>query len=379
MTATRRLDPDALAALEEERAFLLRSLDDLEQEYAVGDIDEADYETLKDDYTRRAAEVIRAVDEQRAAFRATKSVRSRQAVIWLVGLALLGALSGFLLSRSSGARSDGESATGGVRQSEITRLNEARRLFSDPESWDDAVEIYDSVLQDNPSSTEALTYRAWLSYRQGGSADEALDAFDEVGRIDDTYADAIVFETIVLADEGRYDEAAEVLDTLDLEAAPPEVALIVNQRGVAGEVYGESRRTDIERLETPSLEDLDLTIEQALAAAGYLFSDAADTTSPVNALKLYRAIRDLEPTHPAASSREAWLLFQSRLTGAQELIDATVAANPDEPEPLFTRASISFASGNGPIACADLDTLLALPDVDQGFAAAATEFSQDFC
>ena len=158
-----------------------------------------------------------------------------------------------------------------------------------------------------------------------------------------------------------------------------EVALIVNQRGVAGEVYGESRRTDIERLETPSLEDLDLTIEQALAAAGYLFSDAADTTSPVNALKLYRAIRDLEPTHPAASSREAWLLFQSRLTGAQELIDATVAANPDDPEPLFTRASISFASGNGPIACADLDTLLALPDVDQGFAAAATEFSQDFC
>ena len=313
MTATRRrLDPDALAALEEERAFLLRSLDDLEQEYAVGDIDDADYETLKDDYTRRAAEVIRAVDEQRDAFRATKSVRSRQAVIWLVGLALLGALSGFLLSRSSGARSDGESATGGVRQSEITRLNEARRLFSDPESWDDAIEIYDSVLDDNPSSTEALTYRGWLSYRQGGSADEALDAFDEVGRIDDTYPDAIVFETIVLADEGRYDEAAEVLDTLDLEAAPPEVALIVNQRGVAGEVYGESRRTDIERLETPSLEDLDLTIEQALAAAGYLFSDAADTTSPVNALKLYRAIRDLEPTHPAASSREAWQYAEVR-------------------------------------------------------------------
>ena len=100
----RRLDPDALAALEEERAFLLRSLDDLEQEYAVGDIDEADYETLKDDYTRRAAEVIRAVDEQRSAFKATKGVRSRQALVWLVGLALLGGLSGFLISRSSGAR-----------------------------------------------------------------------------------------------------------------------------------------------------------------------------------------------------------------------------------------------------------------------------------
>ena len=380
MTATRRrLGPDALAALEEERAFLLRSLDDLEQEYAVGDIDDADYETLKDDYTRRAAEVIRAVDEQRDAFRATKSVRSRQAVIWLVGLALLGALSGFLLSRSSGARSDGESATGGVRQSEITRLNEARRLFSDPESWDDAIEIYDSVLDDNPSSTEALTYRGWLSYRQGGSADEALDAFDEVGRIDDTYPDAIVFETIVLADEGRYDEAAEVLDTLDLETAPPEVVLIVNQRGVAGEVYGEARRDLIEELPTPSLDDLDLTVEEALAVAGYLFSDAADSSSPVNALKLYRAIRAEDSTHPAASSREAWLLFQSGLPGAEELIEATVVANPVEPEPLFTRASIRLATGNGAEACADLDTLLALPDLDQGFAAAATEFSDDFC
>lgn len=379
MTATRRLDPDALAALEEERAFLLRSLDDLEQEYAVGDIDQVDYETLKDDYTRRAAEVIRAVDEQRAAFRATKAVRGRQAIVWLVGLALLGALSGFLLSRSSGARSDGESATGGVRQSEITRLNDARRLFSDPETWDDAVEIYDSVLDDNPSSTEALTYRAWLSYRQGSSAEEALGAFEEVGRIDETYADAIVFRTIVLADQGRYDEAAEVLDTLDLENAAPEVALIVNQRGVAGEVYGESRRDLIEELATPSLADLDLTIDQALAAAGYLFSDAADATSPVNALKLYRAIRADVPTHPAASSREAWLLFQSRLPGADELIETAVAANPDEPEPLFTRASIRFASGDSAAACVDLDTLLALPDVDQGFAAAANEFSQDFC
>ena len=375
----RRLDPDALAALEEERAFLLRSLDDLEQEYAVGDIDEADYETLKDDYTRRAAEVIRAVDEQRSAFKATKVVRSRQALVWLVGLALLGGLSGFLISRSSGARTEGESATGGVRQSEITRLNEAQRLFSDPDSWDRAIDIYDSVIDDNPSSTEALTYRAWLAYRQGSSADEALDAFEEVGRIDPDYPDAIVFETIVLADEGRYDEAAEVLESLDLESAPPDIALIVNQRGVAGEVYGESRRTLIEAAAAPTLAELDLTPDQALAAAGYLFSDAVETPSPVNALKLYRAVRAGEPTHPAASSREAWLLFQSGQPGAEELIEATVAANPDEPEPLFIRASIRFATGRSPEACADLDTLLAIPDVDSGFAAAATEFTQDFC
>lgn len=381
MTTTRgrRLDPDALAALEEERSFLLRSLDDLEQEYAVGDIDETDYETLKDDYTRRAAEVIRAIDQQRAAFRATPSVRGRQAIVWLVGLALLGALSGFLLSRSSGARSDGESATGGVRQSEITRLNEARRLFADPETWDEAIEIYDSVLEDNPSSPEATTYRAWLAYRQGSSADDALAAFDEVRRIDPTYPDATVFEVIVLADQGRYDEAAEVLDSLDLESAPPEIGLLVNQRGVAGEVYGESRRQRIEALATPTLAELDLTADQALAAAGYFSADGAGATSPVNALKLYRAVRADDPTHPAASSREAWLLFQSGQPGAEELIETTVQAHPDEPEPLFTRASMAFASGRGAAACADLDGVLALADADEGFVAAAMELAQDFC
>ncbi len=39
----RELDPDALAALEEERDFLLRSLEDLEREYAAGDVDDSDF------------------------------------------------------------------------------------------------------------------------------------------------------------------------------------------------------------------------------------------------------------------------------------------------------------------------------------------------
>ena len=61
-------DPDAYAALEEQRDFLLGSLDDLERERAAGDIDEADYEALRDDYTARAAAVLRALDDGGARF-----------------------------------------------------------------------------------------------------------------------------------------------------------------------------------------------------------------------------------------------------------------------------------------------------------------------
>src|SRR5437773_2437915 len=55
------IDLDALAGLEEQRRFLLQSIRDLDREHAAGDLDEEDYRTLKDDYTARAAAVLRAL------------------------------------------------------------------------------------------------------------------------------------------------------------------------------------------------------------------------------------------------------------------------------------------------------------------------------
>ena len=51
------------AELDDERSFLLDSLEDLERERAAGDLSDADYEVLRDRYTRRAAEVLRALDQ----------------------------------------------------------------------------------------------------------------------------------------------------------------------------------------------------------------------------------------------------------------------------------------------------------------------------
>ncbi len=54
------MNPDRLAALEEERRFLLRSLADLEREREAGDVDDVDYRELRDGYTVRAAATLRA-------------------------------------------------------------------------------------------------------------------------------------------------------------------------------------------------------------------------------------------------------------------------------------------------------------------------------
>ncbi len=55
-------EPDALEPLEEEREFLLRSLADLDDEYEAGDLEDDDYRSLTDDYTARAAAVLRAIE-----------------------------------------------------------------------------------------------------------------------------------------------------------------------------------------------------------------------------------------------------------------------------------------------------------------------------
>ena len=52
---------DDVEHLQAERDFLLKSLDDLESERAAGGIDDESYRQLHDDYTARAAAVIRAL------------------------------------------------------------------------------------------------------------------------------------------------------------------------------------------------------------------------------------------------------------------------------------------------------------------------------
>ncbi|MDQ6616327.1 MAG: hypothetical protein M3083_16690, partial [Actinomycetota bacterium] len=62
MSTTEPAADTDLESLRQEREFLLRSLADLDAEYEAGDIEEKDYRSLTDDYTARAAAVLRAID-----------------------------------------------------------------------------------------------------------------------------------------------------------------------------------------------------------------------------------------------------------------------------------------------------------------------------
>lgn len=158
-------DPDARAELEEERDFLLRSLDDLEAERAAGELDEDDYRNLRDGYTARAAEVLRALDEDRAvrerdATAAPPRPRWRRPVGVLLVLALaVGA--GLAVAAGAGSRRPGETATGGngptVANSRLAQAASVAR--DDPRR---ALELYDSVIDDDPGNVEAWAERGLL-------------------------------------------------------------------------------------------------------------------------------------------------------------------------------------------------------------------------
>lgn len=223
----RRVDPDALAALEEERDFLLRSLDDLEREHDAGDVDDHDYETLKDDYTARAARVIRAIESHQARLDAARPPRSwRRLLATAAGVVAFAVLAGVLVAQASGRREAGDTLTGDIRTSTRDRLTEAVQLASE-QRYDEAIEIYDEVLAEQPDNAEALAYKGWFQFLSGDAG--ALDSLTAALEADPDYPDTHAFLAVILARAGRTDAALAELDRLDALDPPPQIEQLVGE------------------------------------------------------------------------------------------------------------------------------------------------------
>ncbi len=178
--ATAHLDPDALAELEEQRGFLLRSLQDLDAERDAGELDDADYERLRDDYTARAAEVLRAIEKGRpvVGVPGAPGRRGRRIVAGLVVAAMAGT-AGLSVASFSGTRQPGDTLSGDIRPTTSGQLADAAALVNQGDVTE-ALRIYDEVLADDPENTEALTERGLLLVTLGSSTQRP--ALGEQGR-----------------------------------------------------------------------------------------------------------------------------------------------------------------------------------------------------
>ena len=247
----RELDPDALAALEEERDFLLRSLEDLEREHAAGDVDDSDFEELKDDYTARAAAAIRAIEDRTAAVKSLRPQRNWQRTA--LGLVLVGALAvgaSWLVFRNAGTRAPGQGLTGDIRQDSSNLILQAQGLTGQAQAslqagdstkalkqFESAVQAYDKALEISPENVQVMTYRGWvlhtiaLSSELSVAADldrQALEYLDEAIAIDPLYSDARVFRAILERNAGEFGAAKADLDAIDMNAIPMYMIQMVN-------------------------------------------------------------------------------------------------------------------------------------------------------
>jgi tetratricopeptide (TPR) repeat protein len=361
-----RLDPDELAYLEEEREFLLGSLDDLELEYAAGDVDDSDYEELRDDYTKRAADVLRSIDSQEARFDAPRPSSWSRRALAIGAVVVVALVAGLVLARAVGFRSPTDSATGDIRQSSRTVLLEAQAAAGSGD-YDSAIELYDQVLAQEPSSAEALTYKGWMLWQSGESAAAVVALADGVVA-DPEYPDARVFSAVVATNQGRFDDAALHLVVFD-SVEPPQVMVdLVEGSGVRAEVLAGLIAADYVGAESEEPVDLDRydTTLAVAAAAGRVLDSEGEL---VLATKVYAAVLVEDPDNVSALVARGARLASPQFAEFPEivdegltLLDRAVELEPDNPEALFWRAVALAGLGLAEPALADLEAFEALTD-----------------
>lgn len=220
--------------LQEERDFLLSSLRDLERERQAGEIDDDDYRTLHDDYTARAAAVLRALKAEQApvaprARRPGPPPRSRRSLGVTVGVVLaIAAIAAGTMAMFSGTRQPGESVTGSLPVGAAGRVGRAIALEAEGKALE-ALKLYDGVLAEDPDNVEALAYRGWL-LKRAGLVDEAQLSLDRAVKVNPRYADAHFFRGMLLYQD-RQDPAGAVTEFRAFLGAnpPPEMVPQVEQ------------------------------------------------------------------------------------------------------------------------------------------------------
>jgi tetratricopeptide (TPR) repeat protein len=233
---------DRLAALEEERRFLLRSLADLEREHDAGDVDDLDYQTLKDGYTVRAATVLRQIEEGRSELPAA-TPRSWSRIVAVTAAIVVGSVAvGFVLAGAWGERSSGQEITG------LTPGDESRVVLTNARDamgagdFQTANALFAQVIEmerdRGRENAEAVAYFGWtlaLLTRQNPDQTNAAERYDaavlalgQATEIEPDYADPQCFLAIVEY-QFRGDAAAALphIERCQASNPPGEVASLV--------------------------------------------------------------------------------------------------------------------------------------------------------
>lgn len=230
MSPSTRFDPDAMASLESERDFLLRSNADLETEREAGNLDEERYRALKDDYTARAATVLRSLEEGRDTVPAPAPVPRKRKLFTGGAILVFVVVAALALAAASGQRREGQTATGnaqsgGAQSGDAQRAALERQVNEHPDDatahlvyaryllevqdWTEAVKQYLAAAKLDPKNPEANAYAGWMLFHvaqspnadpntAGELIDGAVTRLDAAVAAAADYPDAYFFRGMVL-------------------------------------------------------------------------------------------------------------------------------------------------------------------------------------
>ena len=223
-----------LVELEQERNFLLDSIKDLERERSAGDLDAHDYEELRSDYVRRAAAVLRSIEEietdaslpvassepATTRWRTFRHALGRRRVRLMLGVGstvCLLAAAGLFAAHVAGVRLPGQSVTGSISMNQAALVAEdlsKAAIEANSGSVSNAILLYEAVLAKVPDQQVALTYGGWLTRLSGLSARDAAAVREgdadlaSAARAHPDYADGEGLYGVVLYEDAHAPKAA---------------------------------------------------------------------------------------------------------------------------------------------------------------------------
>lgn len=243
--------------LEDEREFWLRSLRDIEHEHNAGELDEADYQALRDSYTVRAAAVLRQLDAELTAplqpqpagasaesagqrpdpaghpdggepkGRAGAAPLWRKRTVLALGVVLLAGGTAWSLLSALGSRMPGQVITGQALGAEaIAQSLQQAQQAADRGDAITALKDYQKVLATDPNQPEALTGEGWIlaQTQQPVLLRQALSMLSSAEQVAPTYPPAHLYRGITLLGQGDYQGAIPELQWYLAHDPDPQVA-----------------------------------------------------------------------------------------------------------------------------------------------------------
>jgi tetratricopeptide (TPR) repeat protein len=221
-------------SLEDEREFLLRSLDDLDAELVAGNIDPDTYRVLHDDYTARASAVIQSIaDGVKRGSPDRPRLPSALRAVTIGGIVVFALLAAILLAHTAGQRRPGQQITGDAQSGGSTTTTSPgqgiaaakQAATARPKSYDPRIryaralfasQLYPAALQEylvaaklDPTQAEPIAYTGWLTglfaqtekkqATKQALFDAASTSLDRAISVDPTYPDSYVLKGLLLS------------------------------------------------------------------------------------------------------------------------------------------------------------------------------------